>query len=85
MLQAPLAHQYGVVRDGFKLGDDVERDKTTLVNLRRDPGERYNVSARHPVLAAELRRRVDTWRQLQLDYYRDPGLHTRTYPPVLLD
>jgi arylsulfatase A-like enzyme len=85
MVQAPLAHQYGVVRDGFKLVHDVERDKTTLVNLRRDPGETRNLMDRRPLLAEELRRRVDTWRKHQLDYYRDPSLHTKVYPPVLLD
>ena len=85
MVRAPLAHQYGVVRSGFKLVHDVERDKTTLVNLRRDPGERRDVSARNPRIAEELRRRVETWRAHQLDYYADPKLHTKTYPPVLLD
>lgn len=85
MAQAPLAHQFGVVRDGFKLVYDAERDKTTLVNLRSDPGETRNLVDRRPVLAEKLRRRVDSWRKYQLDYYRDPSLHTRFYPPVLLD
>ncbi len=85
MVQAPLAHQYGVVRDGFKLVHDVERNKTTLVNLRKDPGETRNLMDRRPLLAEELRRRVDSWRKHQLDYYRDPSLHTKVYPPVLLD
>jgi arylsulfatase A-like enzyme len=85
LVQAPLAHQYGVVRDGFKLVHDAERDKTTLVNLRRDPGETRDLSKRRPVLTEELRRRVDTWRALQLEYYNDPAIHTRSYPPVLSD
>lgn len=85
LVQAPLAEQYGVVRDGFKLVYDAERDKTTLVNLRRDPGETRDLSKRRPILTEELRRRVDTWRALQIQYYRDPSIHTRTYPPVLED
>jgi arylsulfatase A-like enzyme len=85
MAQSPLAHQYAVVRDDFKLVYDVRRDQTLMVDLSQDPGERKNLATRDPDRAAALRGRLDAWRAHQLQYYRDPREQVRSYPPVLDD
>lgn len=85
MAQAPLAHQYAVIQNDFKLLYDVRRDITMLVDLKADAAERENLTAENPRLTAELRRRLDTWRKHQLDYYDDVREHSVNYPPVLQD
>jgi len=85
MAQTPLAHQFGIVRGDFKLIYDVKLDQTNLFNLARDPGETRNVAAQNRQRLERYRTLLDTWRKAQLDYYRDPALHARTYPPVLQD
>jgi arylsulfatase A-like enzyme len=85
MAQAPLAHQYAVIKDRFKLLYDVKRDSTMLIDLRVDEAERDNVATENLAITTELRRRLDTWRKHQLDYYGDVQEHSRRYPPVLED
>jgi arylsulfatase A-like enzyme len=52
------------VRDGdWKLIHFYETDGVELYNLRDDPGETRNLSARHPKLAVRLRRQLDAWRK----------------------
>ncbi len=83
--QTPLAHEYAIVRNGFKLLYDAERDSSLLFNVDEDPGERVDLAATYGGLVEELRSRLDTWRDAQIGYYRDIALHSRYYPPVLAD
>ena len=61
MAQAPLAHQYAVIKDQFKFLHDVKRNSSVLIDLRVDEAERDNVARENPALTAELRRRLYTW------------------------
>ncbi|UCC73369.1 MAG: sulfatase [Gemmatimonadota bacterium] len=83
--QAPLAHQYSIVRQGFKLIYDARRNEYALYDLERDPGETVNLGSRLPAVAGELAVWLDTWRKVQIDYYESPHLHERWYPPVLAE
>ena len=85
MAQSPLAHQYAVVREGFKLIYDVRRDRTSMFNLVEDPVERKHLALAMPEEAKALRGRLDAWRAHQLSYYRNPREQARRYPPVLDD
>ncbi len=83
--QCPPAHQFAVVRGDFKLIYDVRRRRRFLLNLKFDPGETRDFSRSNPDVLKELSVRLDTWRKLQLDYYRRINLHSRWYPPALGD
>jgi arylsulfatase A-like enzyme len=83
--QAPLAHQYAIVRQGYKLIYDVRRDVYALYDLQRDPGETSGLVDHFPAVADQLVVWLDTWRKLQIDYYESPHLHERWYPPVLVE
>jgi arylsulfatase A-like enzyme len=85
MVQTPIAHQYGLVWNRFKLIDDVNYDRRLLLDRNLDPTEMNPVGRKHPALQAKLRARLDTWRRLQLDYYSDTQLHSERYPPRLAD
>jgi arylsulfatase A-like enzyme len=83
--QAPLAHQYAIVRQGFKLIYDVRRDAYALYDLQQDPGETSSLGNSLPAVARELAVWLDTWRKVQIDYYGSPHLHERWYPPDLAE
>lgn len=53
----------GALREGdYKLVEFFEDDRAELYDLRRDPGETRDLSARLPAKAGELRRRLSRWR-----------------------
>ena len=83
--QTPDAYQYGIVRSGFKLIYDERQREYLLFNVAKDPGEKTDIAAAQPDLVKELAQRLTTWRKLQIDYYSDPGLQAREYPPILKD
>jgi arylsulfatase A-like enzyme len=83
--QTPDAHQYGIVRSGFKLVYDEREREHLLFNLAIDPEEKINIAFVQPALVRELASRLNAWRKLQIDYYADPALQAREYPPVLKD
>ena len=83
--QTPDAYQYGIVRSGFKLIYDERQQEHWLFNLEADPGEQHNLAAAQPLMVKNLAARLNTWRKLQIDYYSDPKLQEREYPPVLSD
>jgi arylsulfatase A-like enzyme len=85
MAQTPLAFQFGIVRGNFKLTYDVKTTLNTMYNLARDPMEYNDIGPKNRKRVEKYRKLLDTWRKHQLDYYRDPALHARTYPPVLQD
>ena len=81
--QCPSAHQYAIVRDGFKLIHDARSGLRVLLNLQADPGETRGWHNTYPETGEQLAERLDTWRHWQLEYYRNIGLHGRYYPPIL--
>ena len=83
--QTPLTYQYGIVHSGFKLIYDERQQQYSLYDLAADPDERIDIAASKPQLVKELAQRLQTWRKLQIDYYVDKTLHTREYPPILVD
>lgn len=83
--QSPLAHQYAIVRDGWKLIYDAEFRERLLYDLRADPGERRDLSARRDSVAEALSGELGRWRTAQVDYYGDPALQAERYPPVIPD
>ncbi len=83
--QTPDAYQYGIVRSGFKLIYDERQREYLLFNLATDPNEKTNLATTQPDLVNHLASRLNAWRKLQIDYYSDPTLHKREYPPILKD
>ncbi len=83
--QTPDAYQYGIVRAGFKLIYDERLREHRLFNLETDPGEKQNLAATQPLMVKNLAARLNTWRKLQIDYYSDPIVQRREYPPILND
>ena len=85
VVQSSIAHQYAVVRNGYKYIYDVRRSGWALMDLNTDPGEMNSHSDEHLDVGVQLNLLLGTWRRLQLDYYSDASEHIRTYPPVLVD
>ena len=83
--QTPDAYQYGIVRSGFKLIYDERQREYLLFNVAADPGENNDIAASQPAMVKELANRLNAWRKLQIDYYSNPALQTREYPPILRD
>lgn len=83
LVQTPLANQYGITNGRWKLVVDGHRGTAVLRDLVRDPREQLDFVAQDTAVARALRRRVDTWREAQLKYYRTPALRATTYAPVL--
>ena len=83
--QTPLAYQYGIIRSGHKLIYDEREEKYMLFNLATDPAENFDIADSQPRLIADLTKRLQTWRTMQIEYYADKKLHSQEYPPVLAD
>lgn len=81
LVQSPLAHEIGVVKGRWKFVEDVTNHTSRLTDLVADPGERQDVAAQWPDTASALRALVDTWRAVQLDYYRSTLKPAIEYPP----
>lgn len=79
--QSPLAHQYAVVHDGWKLIFDARADQMLLYDLEQDPGEMRDIARENPSRVVELSRMLGSWRDAQLTYYQTPHLYSRYYPP----
>ncbi len=73
------------MRAGFKLIFDERLREHRLFNLQTDPGEKQDLAATEPVIVRELATRLNTWRKIQIDYYSDPTVQKREYPPILND
>lgn len=85
LVQTPLAHQYGIVLDGYKLIYDYAFGDYELYDLMEDPGETRDILREaNPALVSKLEGRLQTWRKAQLDYYLDPTVQVSLFPPVLL-
>lgn len=85
MAQTPLAHQYALIRDGYKLIYDVREGLYFLYDLSRDPRERRELSFRQPKLLAQMAGRLQRWYQEQIDYYQHPERQKTEFPPVILE
>lgn len=83
--QTGLAHQYAVVRNGYKLIYDVREGLYFLYDLSSDPAERIELSFRRPHILGQLAGRLHRWQQEQIEYYRDRARQSDEFPPVLLD
>lgn len=83
--QSPIAHEYAIVQSGYKLMYDAHNKMSILYDLRTDPAEKIDQSMAVPEVKTRLKKRLDSWRRMQLDYYQKATLHKRWYPPVLLD
>lgn len=81
--QTPLAHQYAIVRSGFKYIYDANLKIEMLLNLKVDPAEKRNCIKQFPGVAKALRDRLNTWRKTQISYYQNVSQHYKWYPPVL--
>jgi arylsulfatase A-like enzyme len=85
LCQSPLAEQYGIVREGWKLIHDLRKRRLILYDLESDPEEKRDRSAVHPEVVEDLRGRLHAWVRHQLDYYDDEGRQSGEFPPVLED
>ena len=83
--QNVLAHQYGIIRAGWKLVYDEQQRSYQLYNLAIDPGETVNLAERETSMLKQLAGRLHAWRSVQIKYYSDMSWHTREYPPIFED
>ena len=68
--QNGVHEEYAIVRWPWKLITFVRWDHEMLFDLAADPGEQRDLRGSHPEVADDLRRRLESWRFEQLDYYR---------------
>ena len=80
--QTPMAQQYAIIEDGWKLIYDVRHNRHSLYNLANDPGERLDLARVERDRAWALAQKLLRWEALQLAYYEDEELHGSFYPPV---
>ena len=85
LVQTQHAHQYAIVRDGWKLIWDTPGQRVLLYDLKEDPTESHDLSAEREDIGRPLADRLLAWQTLQLQYYADTDRHSREYPPVLLE
>ena len=83
VVQTPVARQVGVVRGAHKLIYDLQERRHILYDRAADPGEREDVLAGQPAMAADLKARLSAWFEAQVGYYRDAARQAREYPPGL--
>ncbi|MGH7339900.1 MAG: sulfatase family protein, partial [Candidatus Rokuibacteriota bacterium] len=81
VVHTPFARQYAVLRSGYKLIYDEQRERSLLFDLRADPAEKRNLSGEEPERAADLLSRLADWYRAQIEFYEDPVRHARAYPP----
>lgn len=85
VVQSPMAHQYAVVRSGFKLMRDVRHERFRLYDLANDPGETNDLMEELPEVAGELEEILNAWSTAQIQYYASIKQHRQFYPPRLVD
>lgn len=76
--QTPIAQQYAIIDDGWKLLYDVKSEKNVLTRL-----DGSNTQPESPEAVQQLVDRLHTWIGLQIDYYQNLGKYSDTYPPVV--
>ena len=78
--QTPIAHQYAIIRNGWKVLYD-KRIKRYRLEYVGSTAPQTNINKNK--LFNELSERLRTWIELQLRYYDNTYIHSRYYPPVL--
>jgi arylsulfatase A-like enzyme len=79
---SPIARADAVLLGGrWKYVVSRDRPQGVLFDVVADPGERADLSAEEPELAAELAQVLARWRQQQLAYYHYPQYYGRYSPP----
>ena len=69
----------------MKLIYDAESNRYALFDLIGDPSEKHDLAMARPGIVQELRRQLDTWRKLQIEYYGSLEQQRKWYPPILKD
>jgi len=83
--QTPIIYQFGIVRNGYKLINTFRTGDIELYNLKNDPQETLNLASKMKRKAADLKKRLDVWYNFQIEFYENPLLYNRTYPPFYYD
>ena len=77
--QTPVAQQYAIIKDGWKLLWDEKTNKNVLTQL-----ESSDTQPDTTAVAQNLAEYLHTWIGLQIDYYDNLGRYSDTYPPVII-
>ncbi len=80
-VQSAIAKQDAIVAGGWKLIRDLRNNRTSLFDLRRDPGESKNVYQSNQVQGLKLLLQLLYWRKKQLEYYSTPDMAKKYYAP----
>jgi len=83
--QTPIIYQFGIVQNGYKLINTFRTGDIELYNLKNDPQETLNLASKMKKRAADLKNRLDIWYNFQIEFYENPLLYNRTYPPFYYD
>jgi arylsulfatase A-like enzyme len=75
------ALQYAIIKGDWKLIFDAGEWEYFLYNLRKDPGELFNMKDKYPEIVKDLSGQLTFWRLKQLEYYADPDKYLKYYPP----
>lgn len=81
--QTPFAHQYALIKDGWQLLYDKEKERHILIDLTA-PNEQ-SVRPNDEQLFKDLLVRLHTWIYVQVEYYENTYVHSKFYPPVIMD
>lgn len=84
MVQSPLADAIGAVAGEWKVVRNLASDDVRFTNLQVDPLERRRADPAGNQAAETLLEQLDSWRAVQLGYYRSPRRMATTFPPRLV-
>lgn len=80
LAQSPAAHQYSVIYQDWQLVVDYDLQKM----LSQYVG--YHDQTEPPEISLQIKQQMasalDTWVDIQLGYYKSPGIHGKYYPPA---
>ena len=77
-----LVKQDGIIDWPWKLLQKYRPEKDIeLYNLIDDPEEKTNISLRNKAKTIELFSKLYYWKNLQLNYYKNPDYYQEYYPP----
>ncbi|PID59139.1 hypothetical protein CSB45_01680 [candidate division KSB3 bacterium] len=81
--QTPFAHQYALIQDQWQLLYDKEKERYFFIDLTTADEE--SVRPYDERLVEDLQMRLHAWIELQIEYYDNHYLHSKFYPPVIMD
>ena len=85
LLFQPSFIEAAIVRKNFKLIYTPHLKRQLVYDLENDPLETRNIADQHPYITHSLSERLKMWMELQINYYENKKIHSKEYPPVLLD